>query len=206
MEEGVDTEYVSARGVVTIDFTVSGEIAGGIEATKKLAQPWETEGKIGGKIGLGLKAEIKAEAAAKSRWIEIRFSAGAGAELRGAERESKTSDVSGEIKIAAEEFESGGAKQSRMGVAGSIKFNGMAIYYLVYWEVSVSRVDSESGSENSKTRRKKTKNDEKPKNLDNKEKYEGVVVLCEPWEWPEKSSKSSEPIGPSITALHKALV
>ena len=207
VEEGVESEHYQAKGKIIIALTVAGEIAGGVDAAKKLATPWETKGKIEGKIGLGLEAKIAAEASANACGFEVRFGAGAALELKGAEQGSKTCDIGGEITFVAEEHKSanGAESKSQLGVEGAIKFNGLAIYYLVYFEASVNRVDSKSKQVGGKRNRKEGKSDDEPKNLENTEKHEGIVPLCDPWEWPEKPSTSVKGSASPLTPLHKAL-
>ena len=207
IEEGYDSENLTAKGEIKFEFTVRGEIKGGLEASKQPAQPWEPEGTLGGTIGINLVAKISLEAAAKSRWVEVQFGAGGSLELKGAEKGSKTCDVGGELKFAAEEHVSadGKEKKNELGVQGVITFNGLAIYFIVYYEVSVNIISSESAQETKKNLRKKSESSEKPGSAESKNKYEGLVVLCEPWEWPKKSSISSASKAPTTTPLHKTL-
>lgn len=184
IEDGVNKKYVSAKGQLIIDLTVEGEIGGDFTYTKAVAKKWTKDGKVDGKVGFKLRAGITAEAAAKAKYIEIKFGAGALIELKGAERESDLCQISGELKPALDE-------QGKIGVEGAIKFNGMAIYYVAYIVVAVNKIPSKKGSKNDRESRKMGNKDKEPL-LEDKHKYEGVEVLIEPWEWPPQPKKDDK--------------
>jgi hypothetical protein len=204
---------IVVKGEIKIGLAVTGEIAGGLEASKTLAQPWDYQGKIGGTIGVKLEAKIGAEVVAKTRWVEVKFGAGGLLELKGAERDAKSCDVSGEVKLVAKKPD--GSAEAKYGLAleGAIKFNGAAIYFVAYYEVAVKAAESDSQRGKSKKLRGTSKDEEKPNILENKDKYEGVVVLCDPWSWPPPKD-AGPPVAPAqpgvkpappVTSLHTAL-
>lgn len=209
---GVKVGPVAVKGEIRIGLTVTGEIAGGLEASKKLSAAWEGAGTLGGTIGLGLEAKIGAEAVAKTRWIEVKFGAGGKLELKGAERGSKTCDVGGEVKLVVAKADESGASRHGIQMEGVIKFNGAALYFVAYYEVAVKAAESNSKQGKKGSNRRNSKGEEK-NILENKDKYEGVVVLCEPWSWPPtKDAGPSVPPtkpgikqAPPVTPLHTAL-
>ena len=215
VEAGVKVGPIVVKGEIKIGFTVKGEIAGGLEASKELSAAWKGAGTISGTIGLGLEAKIGAEVVAKTRWVEVKFGAGGKLELKGAERNlgeeqgSKTCDVGGEVKLV---IAKAGASRHGIQMEGAIKFNGAALYFVAYYEVAVKKAESKLDQDKKRGNRDNIDDDGSRNILENKNKYEGVVVLCEPWSWPPQKdegpltpAKPGVKPPPSITPLHTAL-
>ncbi len=199
IREGITTENFKAHGDLRIEITVGGEIKGNLTAKKDCGKLWESSGGIGGTVKIDFICVLNAEMEAKGGWLG--FTAAMKSEIGGelglgsadSKNGVKPCSVSGSVSFATVEVEAapGAKKSSKVEVDGAIKFNGIALYGIVYVHMSGSLTTdkaAQSTKTSSKIKSQKTGKSHLDANGKLDGKWEGTLVLVDPWSWPPQES------------------
>jgi hypothetical protein len=215
IEDGVGGANGSVKGKLVLDLSVDGKIGGEFSFNKGLGAPWDKQGEVKGALGFAITAEIVAEAAARGRLVEMVFGkhkevvarAGAGLEVKGAERPSDVASNETDVCKIEGVLTPAVDAQGKLVVDGAIKFNGLAVYYVAYIEAAVRKVPSQVGEAHEGASLGRDEDDAPV--IQNKHKHEGMVLICDPWEWPTKpktpDTTKDEPAKQAATPLKDLL-
>jgi hypothetical protein len=177
--EGVKSEYGSAKAVIALKVSGDVKISGDLQC-KASGQSNSVTGSISAFGGLGLKGEVYVEGRI---W---RVYAGAGAFAAAMSQKSASEECGFTGKLEPVKYE--GGKGFDWG--GSLKFNGLALYYAVYTYCGAKSMETDDSAKQKDKGGGYGGKNESNLSLDLKEKHIELkkgAELLQPWSYPEEN-------------------